>query len=310
MNPQCLVPVAVALCFPASPADLPGSIAEAVSAKLASRLGEPVKGHDNMVVDVELSPDGSLALSAGWDGVVKVWNAKNGKELRALTGHDELLYWAHFTGGRKRVVSGAMDKTIRVWDATSGEELARLETEQTLQVSAITPDGRWLAASSPEEKMVRLYDLEKSCEPAGELPHEAKGILLNLAFSPDGVQLASAGMFDDFVQVHDVAKREVLFSGPAPFGVSALAWAPDGESLYLGGSDDVVQWGVAKPGLDLTPIRRCTQGPSPAQEIVLLASPRGCEMGSAPVVFRGRVLVRSARRIPSVAPRLALVQNR
>lgn len=246
MNPLCLVSTTVAFLLPASPAgDLPTSIADAVSAKLASRLGEPVKGHDNLVVDVELSPDGALALSAGWDGAIKVWDAKNGKELRALTGHDELLYWAHFTAGGKRIVSGAMDKTIRVWDVRSGNELARLETEQTMQVSAISPDGRWLAASSPEEKVVMLYDLEKSCEPAGELPHEAKGILLNLAFSSDGKRLASAGMFDDFVQVHDVAKREVLFTEPAPFGVSALAWSPDGESLYLGGNDDVVQWGIA-----------------------------------------------------------------
>ena len=94
--------------------------------------------------------------------------------------------------------------------------------------------------------MIRLYDLTDGGAPAGELPHEAGGMILVLAFSPDGTRLASAGGLDRFVQVHDVKDRTVLLAEEAPYSVGGLAWAPDGESLYLGCVDALMRWSLAE----------------------------------------------------------------
>ena len=226
--------------------DAPATVIEALDRKIARRLGEPVKEHDSLVTHVAFSEDGKLALSASWDESVIVWDTKTGKEFRHLTGHEGSLYWAFFFEGGKKVVTSAEDQTMRIFDVEFGKEVGRIDMEENMQAGAVSPDGGMLAVASPREKVIRLFDLAAGGTAAGEIAHEAPGMLRFLAFSPDGTQLASAGFFDSFVQVHDVKTRAVVSLAEAPFGPSGLAWAPDGKSLFLGGNDALVRWGIAE----------------------------------------------------------------
>ncbi len=92
-RPRAVLPLSLLLAIAVPSAqDAPSSISEAVDSKAARLFGEPCKSHDNMVAHVAFASTGDRALSAGWDGVIKVWNTTSGAEHRRLEGHEGTLY--------------------------------------------------------------------------------------------------------------------------------------------------------------------------------------------------------------------------
>merc|ERR1712194_801681 len=60
-----------------------------------------LRGHSHFISDVVISSDGAFALSASWDGELRLWDIATGKTTR-------------------QIVSGSRDGTIRLWN-TLGE---------------------------------------------------------------------------------------------------------------------------------------------------------------------------------------------
>ena len=48
---------------------------------------QALRGHDNNVVDLTWSPDGSLLASASLDNTVIIWEPASGRRVTTLTGH-------------------------------------------------------------------------------------------------------------------------------------------------------------------------------------------------------------------------------
>ena len=70
-------------------------------------------------VDVAFSPDGSLLVTAGADGVARVWGADDGRLRQSFT-HGAPLTSAAFDRDATRVVTGGADGIARVWTARAG----------------------------------------------------------------------------------------------------------------------------------------------------------------------------------------------
>jgi WD40 repeat protein len=68
-------------------------------------------------------PDGDLIVTAGAEGVARVWEVDTGALLFELRGHTDPIANAAFTPDGKSVVTAGLDGTARVWDATTGREL-------------------------------------------------------------------------------------------------------------------------------------------------------------------------------------------
>jgi WD40 repeat protein len=60
------------------------------------------------------SPDGARLAAASWDGNVKLWSTKTGREVRTLRGHGSVVNSVAFTGDG-RLVTGSLDGTVKVW---------------------------------------------------------------------------------------------------------------------------------------------------------------------------------------------------
>ena len=124
------------------------------------------------------------------------------------------------------------------------KELARLG-RGTVNALAVSPDGTKLAVAG--SLGVWLYDLRTRIPDPLRLLESPVEPLTDVAWSPDGAQLASAAEFtDNAVRMWDASTALELH---ALIGhtdeVNCVAWSPDGARLASGGDDGTVRvWGI------------------------------------------------------------------
>ena len=86
-----------------------------------------LEGHRGGVRASGFSADGTRLVSGGYDGTVRVWDARTGDPLLTLEGHRGWVWASGFSADGTRLVSGGEDGTVRVWDARTGDPVLTLE---------------------------------------------------------------------------------------------------------------------------------------------------------------------------------------
>src|SRR5271157_2564493 len=66
---------------------------------------------------IGLSPDGSKVVCGARDNTLRIFDVRNGKELRRLTGHDDTVSAVQWNSDGTTIISGSWDSTVRIWDA-------------------------------------------------------------------------------------------------------------------------------------------------------------------------------------------------
>src|SRR5437764_67831 len=104
----------------------------AFAAVAAAEKPVEIKAHNALGDALAFSPDGKQLVSAGADGVAKVWDVAGQKELKALKAQPPAglppaaLTGAVFTPDGKSVVTIGQDRFLRVWDVGTGMETKKL----------------------------------------------------------------------------------------------------------------------------------------------------------------------------------------
>ena len=107
-------------------------------------------GHQEIVYDVAVEPDGSLGFSVGADQQLRTWKpAGDGKQVKNAGGHGADVFKVVLGPKGKLLATASADKTVRVWDA---DKLAatKILTGLTDFVYAVafSPDGDRVAAGA------------------------------------------------------------------------------------------------------------------------------------------------------------------
>lgn len=230
-------------------------IAHGKTARLHNaRTGEVIEGiqalrHNDRLTQVAFRSDGLVALTAGFDGIARLWNVRDGTarghemDHRTRTGATTPIPVAAFSPTGRVVVTGDGRGVIRLWNGDTGEPLPFTEKPSgTLVVSiSFSPSGDRFAAGRADGS-IELYDVK-----SGRLPCPARhaDAVRDVSFSPDGLLLLSAGN-DDVARFWNLMTGEAAGQEMRHRGqVFAARFSPTGRLVATGGFDATVRlWDV------------------------------------------------------------------
>jgi WD40 repeat protein len=98
-------------------------------------------------------PDWRLAVSAGTDQAVRVWDLETGECLRVLRGHNAAAHSVCLSPDGRQVLSAAGDLTLRLWDVATGRCL------RTFTPHAVPPPGE--VCFSPDGRSAFSWNLRR-----------------------------------------------------------------------------------------------------------------------------------------------------
>jgi len=107
---------------------------------------------------VDISPDGSSALSASNDHTIQLWDLDTGKLLRSLAGHTGAVRSIAWSPNGKMALSGSNDGTLRLWDFTTGQCVRALEGHASRVYSVAWVDEMRAISGSNDDTM-RLWNV-------------------------------------------------------------------------------------------------------------------------------------------------------
>jgi WD40 repeat protein len=193
----------------------------------------PRPGHFTAVSAVAQHAGAGLAASGGEDGVILLWDRKDGHFLRSLLGHFGPITALAFSPDGTRLASASADGTLGLWQA-DGKRLWTYRDPKpgtVFRCLAFRPQFGLLAAGTSDGRVLRVDVHRQEVAPA----HDTDGSAVQtLAFSRTGEFLAAGTAAG---HVHrwrwDAMEPQGTLAADSP--VAALAFVHDNDLLATGG---------------------------------------------------------------------------
>jgi hypothetical protein len=211
-----------------------------------SRVGD-LAGHPTAVWAVKVSKDGKLAATAGYDGLVKLWDLPARTLKHDLKKHKGWVRSLDISPDGTKLASAGEDGTVVLWNTADGKEIKTIAAHAgPVTAVGFSPDGATIATGGGD-KLVKLWDAATGNE-KGKLEGHTDA-LWAVVYSPDGSKLATAGA-DRTIKLWTTSdsKEYATLSGHKDW-VTSVGFSPDGTRLASGSLDGAVKlWDVNAKG--------------------------------------------------------------
>lgn len=204
-------------------------------------------------------PAGGILALALKNGSIQIWDAASGQRLCEFQAHRKDASSLAFSPTAPLLASTGADAMVRLWDLTpllleGNCELApaaeMIGGAQAVPAIDFSPDGSTVA--SIDLKLIRLREVASQ---RLVRTFQAGASMLALAFSPDGLLLAS-GEMDNIVRLWEVESGDEVSSLAPPDGTSQpafiwkLAFHPQSQALAAASSDgSIYLWQILPGGM-------------------------------------------------------------
>jgi WD40 repeat protein len=207
-----------------------------------------------LVRGLSFDPVASLLAIASDDGMVRLYDLREGRVLHAFKANSQAVRCVEFSPDGLSLATGADDGTISLWDLNGnsmtrygGSECAGFRHDAAVWGLRFHPDGKHLASCSQDHE-IKLWDLQLGREERTLCGHTSW--VLCIQFNSDGSLLAS-GSEDGSARLWDRRGNQIaVFVHGAP--VNGICFSPDGLTLATAAADCKVRvWRVrekAGPG--------------------------------------------------------------
>ncbi len=222
---------------------------------LARLIGESLR-----IESIAFSPNGKLLGVAGGAparfGEIQIWDTSTNGLVRSIKASIDSLYGISFSPDSEKVAVGGADKSVRVFSLKDGKELMKFDNHSDWTFStAFTIDGKRLLSGSRDRAM-KLIDVSNS-QFIDDINKLLESILC-MARHPRE-DLVVYGGEQGVTRLYRIAENQgrtaanndvnlvkeyERLGGP----VQAIAWAPSGTNIAVGGAGPEVR--VYTPGKD------------------------------------------------------------
>jgi WD40 repeat protein/serine/threonine protein kinase len=212
---------------------------------------------------VDVSPDNKTVATGAADGLVKLWDAATGVELKSfdMGGPSLWVQYLWFTPDGSRLVINQragddlpfeifyLTDAIRIIEIDSGDELLRIEGG--VIESDLSPDGSRLLVNDARYREVQIWDLDAMEEVAAYSMDQNS----RPKFSPDGSLFSTLSEDRSYVHIWEIETgREVMNLTGHQGTIQDSRFSPDGSKLATSSSDQTVKFWDIGPAHELLTI--------------------------------------------------------
>ena len=176
-----------------------------------------------------LSPDGALVIIPDKNSL-EIRETTKGELLRTLAARNVTVLTISKDG--EFVAAGGEENTVSVWSISTGKMLfSSKEHRKPVLAMAFSPDNNILASGADDDQII-LWDVRNGRKHLS-LAHDDQ-MPLSISFSPNGAFLGVAAG-DGVASLWDMKSKKVHRIRVSRYGLTALAFSPDGNTMACGG---------------------------------------------------------------------------
>lgn len=186
-----------------------------------------------MLMDATFSPDETRIVTSDASGVVTLWDAATGAQLRSAPIHQRAIWSVEFSPDGSTIATASYDGSVALLDPQSLKEQMRIVGHQgLLRRLRFTPDGTRIITGGPEDN-AKVWSVA-----TGDLlftmpgPHRTHR---DTDFHPIRPLIAKAA--DHIAELRDAETYEILREWPHPEVVMSVDFSPDGQRLLTACTD-------------------------------------------------------------------------
>ncbi|KZT39327.1 WD40 repeat-like protein [Sistotremastrum suecicum HHB10207 ss-3] len=216
-----------------------------------ARSLRPLRGHEGVISDLAISPNGKHLVSCSEDKTIRLWDVKTGKAIRIVSKaekHDDRPRSVSFDQQGKRLLSCG-GKTVSIWDTTKWTKITKpLEGHDDVVCSAHFFDDDDHIISASWDSTIRIWDAETG-DPTDDplkIPDDVQAKIRTLTLSPTK-DLAAIALYNGNIVLLNL--NTLLFGRQLHHGterVNSVVFSADGTQLLSSSEDRTIRlWDIS-----------------------------------------------------------------